>query len=716
MRTKTLAPASLLCLLLILFTNLAKAQTFYVSTAGRDDNPGTFEKPFATLFRAKAAVKNVVERKDTVHVYLRSGIYYLNSGLVFDSSDNGSAKAPIIYSAYKNEKVVLRGSKPVKSADLKKVSDNATLRRIRPDLRDKLVELDLQAYGIVNDKQYPDLFNDGGNIIDLFMNDKRMPLSRYPNTGYMRIKKVIINGGGQEVKNDDWRNYYADNAKNPANPPRPGVFEYRDEHTKTWADALSRGVWIKGYWRIPWENEAVRIAKIDTVTWQITLAAPVPGGIGNKYSRPEGNGQEPYYLMNLLEEIDMPGEWAIDFKDKKLYFYPPTKITDDNFRIADNNAPLIHLKDASNLVFEKLIIEENMHNGIEVDGGSNDLIAGCIVENVDKNGIVFDGGVSHTVLSCDLYHLGEGGVWLRGGDEKSSPRVSANYKVVNNHIHHYSELVRIYAAAINCGFSGGGGGGHHVSVGNYIAHNLIHDAPHVGVLFGSWDSLFEYNEIFNYCLVSNDMGAFYSYDNFGRFGNHTFRYNFIHNSYQGDGIYFDHDHPDMHIYGNILALNSAPKMRGTAYLYKIGSQKDYPQTIECYNNIGVVSNYGFQFVSANPMNKIDNNIVVNCSEPISYHLVKEGKELVADSSMASGKNMIYTKDPGFVDLNGFNFNLKPDALVWKDLPSFKPIPVNKIGLFIDKYRPKLPDNDEISRFKNVKGGDALTSEILDRTN
>ncbi|WP_295653067.1 hypothetical protein, partial [uncultured Mucilaginibacter sp.] len=71
MRTKTLAPASLLCLLLILFTNLAKAQTFYVSTAGRDDNPGTFEKPFATLFRAKAAVKNVVERKDTVHVYLR---------------------------------------------------------------------------------------------------------------------------------------------------------------------------------------------------------------------------------------------------------------------------------------------------------------------------------------------------------------------------------------------------------------------------------------------------------------------------------------------------------------------------------------------------------------------------------------------------------------------------------------------------------------------
>jgi len=145
--------------------------------------------------------------------------------------------------------------------------------------------------------------------------------------------------------------------------------------------------------------------------------------------------------------------------------------------------------------------------------------------------------------------------------------------VVNNHIHHYGEVQRVYGAAVNAGFTGGGGGGHHVAVGMYVAHNMIHDAPHVGVLYGSWDHVFEYNEIFNYCLVSDDMGAFYCYDLYERSGNDTLRYNFIHNTSMGDAIYFDHDHRDMQVYGNIIALNSMPKKRGTAYLFKIGSQK-----------------------------------------------------------------------------------------------------------------------------------------------
>ena len=126
-----------------------------------------------------------------------------------------------------------------------------------------------------------------------------------------------INGGGQETKNADWANFYAAGQKEAAKP-RPGVFEYRDKQTNRWANVLDRGVWIKGFWRIPWQNEAVRIAKIDTTAQTITLSVPVSGGIGNKYTRPEGNGKEPYWLMNLLEEVDQPGEWAVDFKDKKL--------------------------------------------------------------------------------------------------------------------------------------------------------------------------------------------------------------------------------------------------------------------------------------------------------------------------------------------------------------------------------------------------------------
>jgi len=38
-----------------------------------------------------------------------------------------------------------------------------------------------------------------------------------------------------------------------------------------------------------------------------------------------------------------------------------------------------------------------------------------------------------------------------------------------------------------------------------VRHNAIHHCPHVGVLFNSFDNLFEYNEVFQFALVSNDI-------------------------------------------------------------------------------------------------------------------------------------------------------------------------------------------------------------------
>ncbi|MBC7588136.1 MAG: right-handed parallel beta-helix repeat-containing protein, partial [Chitinophagaceae bacterium] len=439
----------------ILLASSSFAQEFYVSPSGSDKNQGSLQKPFASLEKAKEAVKAINKGNRTITVYLREGIYYLPQAFKLNKEDGGTAANPIIYTAYKNEKVQLRGSHIVPNNSIKKITDLATLQRIDPKLKDSIIEIDLGSLNYKNIKRFADKFNDDGGIIELFMNDERMKLSRYPNEGNMTMKKVLINGGGQEVKNEDWRNFYADGAKEQK-VPRPGVFEYRDDRTANWVNALERGVWLKGYWRIPWQNEAVRIAKIDTAAKTITLAVPVSGGIGNKYTRPEGNGKEPYWLLNLLEEIDRPGEWAIDFKDKKLYFYPPANITANSLRIADNSEPLIQLNNASNVQIKNITIEENLHDGIKIFNGENNLIAGCTIRNVTKNGITVDSGKGHTILSNDIYYTGAGGVWLKGGDEKTEPKISSEFKVVNNHIHHYGVIQKIYAAAINAGFSGGG--------------------------------------------------------------------------------------------------------------------------------------------------------------------------------------------------------------------------------------------------------------------
>lgn len=702
--------------LLFLSFNLS-SQTCFVSSTGNDQNSGTKEKPYATLEKAREAVRKSHKTGSEATVNIRGGIYVLQTPFILTQEDNRTT-----YSAFNDEKVIVRGSIAINPADFHKITDKATLQRIDPKLQTKIVEIDLKAMKIKNSKKYADLFNDDGGIIDLFMNDERMPLSRYPNSCDMTMKKVIVNGGGQEMKNADWANFYAAGQKDAAKP-RQGVFEYRDKRTNHWTNALERGVWIKGFWRIPWQNEAVRIAEIDTVAQTIKLAKPVSGGIGNKYTRPEGNGKEPYWLMNLLEEVDMPGEWAVDFKDQKLYFYPPTKITAGSVRIADINAPLIQMNNASNVQIKRITVEESMNNGIQINGGENNLIAGCTVRNITKRGIVVDGGKDHAVLSNDVYNLGAAGIWLRGGNEDVTPRISANFKVVNNHIYHFSQITRIYEPGINVGFTGGGGGGHHVAVGMYVAHNLIHDTPHVGVLFGSWDSKFEYNEIFDYCKVSDDMGAFYSYDQYERMGNQTIAYNFIHNSLIGDGIYFDNDHPNVQVYGNLVALFSDPKRRGTGFLYKSGTQakQNHPQNMECYNNIAVNCNYGFQFLSFPFMvdsNKVYNNVsALNTQNYRNRILEWSNKEhdTTAVPAPSKFKNMAYKENPGFVDLRkNFNFALKSDSRIFNDLPGFKTIPLDKIGLFIDEYRSKLPTDKEIKRFETMPAKKDNGTEILDR--
>ena len=696
-------------LLLLAALISARAADFFVAPKGSNAAAGTKSHPFATLESARDAARQARRRNasEPVTVWLAGGDYYLAHGFELTAADSAT-----IYRSVPGQTARLVGARRISASAFHPVTNPETMARIPKPLREKIVELDLAALGLGHIERYPDLFNDAGGILGLYFAGRRMPLSRYPNEGSTMIRRVLDTGGGLQDRN--W--------SKPANVKAAqrdsgGVFEYREDaypHFERWRHALDRGVWLKGYWRIPWENEAVRVKSIDPVNHTATLAKAVPGGIGNKYSRPEGNGAEQYWLLNLLEEIDTPGEWAIDFVDKKLFFYPPSPLARGEILLADFDEPVISVSGASGVVLRDLTIDAGLGHGVVFKGGAENLLAGSTVRNVSRYGAVLEGGSKNQVLSCDLHHLGAGGVWLSGGEEQAAPRIPAGHRVVNNHIHDFAEIERVYAPGVNAGFTGGGGGGHHPAVGMYVAHNLIHDTPHAGVLFGSWDSLFEYNEVFRYCTVSNDMGAFYSYDLGSRMGNHTFRYNLMHDSDEGDGFYWDHDHPGMHVYGNIAYLKSAGK-RGYGFLYKIGSQAQKPYAIECYNNVAIACNRGFEFVDGLPAEStIHDNAAIRCKTPWTFSEVKGGGALRMLESFATGKMQSYDSDPGFVDIAHLDFRLKPDARLLREMPGFQPIPVEKIGLFIDEYRKKLPTAAEIDRFNLNTRPTNLGYEILDR--
>lgn len=689
------------------FAAMAFGREFYVAPGGSDLNDGSKERPFASLERARDAGRAAGSAEGST-IWLKGGLYTRRQPLDLAAADSG-----LTIRGMAGEEVRISGGCVVTTNDLQPVTDQATLARIAVPLRGKIVAADLAALGITHRRRYPEVFTDTGNVADLFFNGARMPLSRYPNKGYMTIRRVLCNAGG--LTNRDW------NASLWTDQPLPGhggVFEYREEvYAKfaLWKEQLDRGVWFKGYWRIPWQNEAIRVAAIDTDQHTVRLAEPVPGGIGNKYTRPEGNGKEPYWLLNLLEEIDRPGEWCVDFKDQKLYFYPPAPLASAVVTLADSTEPVIRLAGASRVTLRGLTIEENLGDGIDVTGGEGNLIAGCTVRNVDQYAVVIREGRQHTVLSCDLYNLGAGGVSLSGGDDQATPRVPAGHRVVNNHIHHFSQITRIYAPAVKTGFVGGSGAGHQPAVGMLVAHNLIHDTPHAGVLSASFDSVFEYNEIFRFALISNDIGALYCYDNQKLDGNRTFRYNLIHHSDEGDALYFDMDHAAMKIYGNIVYLNGTGK-RGAGLIFKDGSQRTSPpQTSEVHDNVFMrCAMGGLVFAATNAHNLVERNVVAQCRETWDWRELGADGKFRKRVGFTPAGNGVYDKDPGFVDAARLDFRLKPDSPILKDMPDFKLPPLEKIGLFLDEYRTTLPDASAIRRYELREGDAALDSEIMDR--
>lgn len=671
---------------------------FHVAVKGNDTNPGTKEQPFASLEKARDAAR-VLHTNATIWVHGRK--YFLAKPFELGAEDSG-----VVVRGGENEVVALCGARKLSAADFTPVTNSVTLARIASEAKGKLVELDLATLGFAHRKACPDLFTDNGGMVELFVGGRRMPLSKYPNEGCMTMKRVLFNGGGQSEKGR-WGDK---NLKQSANGP--GVFEYRDDRHARWIDAAKRGdVWFKGYWRCVWQNEAVRVAEIDVTKRTVTLAKAVPGGIGSKYFRPEGDGKEKYWLLNLLEEVDRPGEWCMDFHSGKLFFFPPDGWEKSEILLADNDAPVVRIANATNIVLRGLTIEGSLDHGILIQGGASNLIAGCTVRNVARYGVKVDGGFRHTVQSSDIQDTGAGGVWLGGGDETSSPRVAAGHRVVNCHIHHFGRIELVYAPGINSGFTGGGGGGHHVAVGMDIEHNLIHDGPHAGVLYGSWDSTFAFNDVSEYCQLSNDMGAFYCYDKFERSGNHRLFYNFIHDTAQGDGIYFDCDHRDCDVFGNVAYLCSTGKW-GTAFLYKTGSEAEHPQPISCSNNIAIRAACGFNFITPRPSH-IANNVAVNCEKSFAWQEVRNGKFIRADASLAAQTNMTYAADPGFVNEAARNFALRHDSKVLNDLPGFREIPFDKIGLYIDEYRRRMPTSAESGRLREGHA-DGASYDVLDR--
>jgi hypothetical protein len=610
-------------------------------------------------------------------VWIAEGTYHLQQGLELTAEDSGELAKPIIYRARPDERVQLTGGRTV--TGWQKISDQAVLDRLQPAARTSVVQADLKALGIMD---FGRLRSRGfarstaPAALELFFQDNPMPLARWPNEGFLRIasypKPVGDDHGGKMGQLD-------------------AGFNYDTDHPDKWADA--NDIWVHGYWAYDWANSYEHVATLDRQKRLIITSPPY----GNYGFRAGGDGGR-FYFLNVLEELDEPGEWYLDRKAGVLYFWPPAPVEQGTVSVSVAETPLIHIVGASYIEIRGLTIECGRADGVRIEDGKNNRVEECIIRNLGNNGVVVNGGTDHGAANCTIYGTGDGGISLSGGDRKTL--TPSGHYARGNHIHHIARWSRCYAPAISM-----------TGVGIQAANNLIHDHPHCAILFWGNEHVIELNEIHHVCLETGDVGAIYTGRDYTFRGN-IIRHNFIHHTggvgMGSMGIYMDDCVSGTQIYGNILwslhravflgggrdfrvennifvdcdpaieldgrGLSKSPVWHNMVYDTMKQRLEDVnwrqPPYSTRYREIADLEPYYAGTDGVPP-----GNIVVAHNICVRSQLLKI--TWGANQTMAESRDNLVDIDPLFVDPAGGDFRFKKDSPAYER--GFKPIPFEKIG-------------------------------------
>ena len=491
------------------YSCFAEQIILWVEPNGNDGNPGTRVSPLATLAGARDAIRkmksagHIIDKGITVN--LLPGVYQLKKPVIFTNNDSGDVGKPVIYRAWERGKVVLVGGQKIEG--LKQVHNTKIQEKISPELGSHIFYVNLYELNISNFDQLRPVENDHPTTVappELFYNGNPMSLAQWPNSDWAIIEK-------------------ADNLNKDS-------FIYSGDRPAKW-QTLTNG-FIYGFWNHDWADSYIPLKHIDKANKKIVVTKNQTFRAGQRWR-----------AINLLEELDSPGEWYFDRTEGLLYIWPPGPLEENEIIISTLTKPLIILDNVSHLYFDGITFEYGRGHGVIIKGGKNNLITNCIIRNLGRYGVSIENGYEHKVTNCELYQLGEGGISLLGGDRTTL--VPSNHIAENNEIHHFSRIIKTYHPGIYLR-----------GVGQSAIHNHIHNAPHNAIIFKGNEHLIEFNEINDVALETGDVGVIYTGRDWSARGN-IIRYNYIHNtpSRFGKGtmaVYLDDCSSGTLVYGNIF--------------------------------------------------------------------------------------------------------------------------------------------------------------------
>jgi len=511
---------------------------FYVAASGKDSNRGTAKKPFATIQRAREAVRGKIMDGLTrdILVEIRGGTYPVTETLTFGPEDSGTEKFSITYAAAPGEQVILSGGRKI--TGWKKGTNEVWTAEI------------------------PEAKTGAWYFRQLFVNGQRAVRARTPNaddkTPWWRIKTAAIAPGATDQNSRS-------------------ITVSVDHPVKAWTNSTD----VELIYLNNNDASRKRVGAVNEAAQTFTL--PPPHQWPPSISAQTGSHPAPgiaCYFENAREMLDQPGEWYLDRTTGVLAYWPRPG---ENLNEADVIAPVVQntllaVTGAAGTPVRNLhfrgIHAQYVDWALPPFGFA--LMFGCL--QVTSEGLFYwidaavsfqharachftDGGVAHAggiglglLSGCaqnviegnHLYDLGGGGIvagGLRNRDtwkvaervQPIAPDDHKGYRIANNYIHHCG---RDYFGAVGI-FLG-------ITQEAMVAHNLIHDIAYNGIVLAGNETPFkfarnntvEYNHIHDVLQVARDGGAIYvsfPHEGWGA----VIRGNLVHDIPQSSGLSLD---------------------------------------------------------------------------------------------------------------------------------------------------------------------------------